>query len=54
MDPATTLLLLETLVKYGPGVTRDIIAIFHKADPTPEDWINLLNKIDTPLHQTSK
>jgi len=53
LEPTTTLLLLNALVKYGPTVTRALVAIFHKADPTEQDWLDVLNIIDTPLHKTN-
>jgi hypothetical protein len=51
MDAATTMLLVQVLLQYGPEAVRQILSIFKKADPTVEDWEALLAIVDTPLHK---
>lgn len=34
----TTQFIVEALIKYGPGLAKELVAIFQKADPTPDDW----------------
>lgn len=33
-----TQFIIEALIKYGPGLARELVAIFQKQDPTPADW----------------
>ena len=34
----TAILIVQSLIKYGPEVARAIAAIFQKSDPTPAEW----------------
>ena len=53
MDPRAQLILLilQTLIKYGPEAVVAIINLLKmKTDPTPEDWDKLLAVVDKPLY----
>jgi hypothetical protein len=36
--PQLSLFILEALLKYGPTVAREIVALFQKNPPTISDW----------------
>jgi hypothetical protein len=53
MDPRAQLILLilQTLIKYGPEAVTTIIGLLSmKTDPTPEDWNKLLTVVNKPLY----
>ena len=38
----TTLFIIESLLRYGPGLARELVKIFSKqADPTLQEWEEL-------------
>ncbi len=38
MDPQLAILIAQLLLKYGPGVAREITLLFQKKAPTAADW----------------
>ena len=48
MNPALVELLIQVLLKYGPGVAQGISNILHKADPAPADWDAVFTLAETP------
>lgn len=38
MSPQLITLILQALITYGPVVTKEIVNLFKKQNPTLEDW----------------
>lgn len=47
MPPELILLTAQLLLKYGPTVAQDFVILFHKGDPTLDDWKALFAKVKT-------
>lgn len=47
MNPQLMLLAGQILLKYGPVVAQELVALFHKTEPTLDDWNALFDKVKT-------
>ena len=47
MDPATVAIILGALVKYTPDIAEAMVDLFHKPNPTREDFRILFSKVRT-------
>jgi hypothetical protein len=47
MSPDVILLIGQMLVKYGPTVVREFVALFNKPDVTPADVAAFVAKVES-------
>jgi hypothetical protein len=45
MNPLVVFIIQE-IVKQAPGLAVELIQLFQKGDPTPEDWAALKQKVN--------
>lgn len=44
MSPATIALLFQILIQYGPDAYAKAVALFHKKDPSQQDFLDLIDE----------
>ena len=49
MTPQAIAQLILQFLPYGISLTKDIVTILHKKDPTLADWLAALDKAQTPF-----
>ena len=48
MNSAMVMLIASALIKYGPGMARELVKLFSNPAPTLEDWEKVFALADKP------
>jgi hypothetical protein len=48
MDPLTITLIIQAMLRFGPAVARELVALFSKKEITQADWDSIFAKAEKP------
>lgn len=54
MTPTMVEIIAMALVKYGPGLARELVAIFQNPAPTMDDWNKIFTLAEKPYEDYVK